>query len=115
MKTIYILIIIVLFSSCTNNRFYSYVYDYDTDKPIKNVRININGNTTQTDSTGFFSMKVKSNEPCTIYLQRHGYASKKICRKPDSLGQFSKRSLKNKSIYLINKESEFSNKIRNGF
>lgn len=112
MKSQFIFIILLL-CSCTNNRFYARVYDYDTDRPIKNVNININGDTTQTDSTGYFSMKVKSNFPCTIFLQRKGYASKKIFRKPDSLGQFSKKNLENNSIYLFNKESEFSNKIRN--
>lgn len=105
--------VILLFCSCTNNRFYGHVYDYDTERPIKNVNININGDVTQTDSTGYFSMKVKSNFPCTIFLKRKGYASRKIYRKPDSLGQFSKRSLKNNSIYLFNTESEFSNKTKN--
>jgi hypothetical protein len=73
------------------------------------VNIIINGNSTQTDSTGYFSINVKSNSPCIIFLERGGYASKKIYRKPDSLGEFSKRSLNKNSIYLINKESEFSN------
>lgn len=102
--------IVLLFCSCTNNKFYGHIYDYDTERPIKNVNIIINGNSTQTDSSGYFSMKVKSNSPCTIFLQRAGYASKKIYRKPDSLGEFSKKSLNKNSIYLINKESEFSNK-----
>ncbi|TDO72830.1 hypothetical protein EV143_107136 [Flavobacterium chryseum] len=107
-----LIFVILLFCSCTNNRFYGRVYDFDTERPIKNVNINISGDVTQTDSTGYFSMKVKSNLPCTIFLQKAGYASKKICRKPDSLGEFSKKSLRNNSIYLIKKESEFSNQIK---
>ncbi|KUJ60523.1 hypothetical protein AR687_17270 [Flavobacteriaceae bacterium CRH] len=107
-----LIFIIILFCSCTNNKFYGYVYDYDTERPIKNVNININGNTTKTDSAGYFSLKVKSNSPCTIYLQRNGYASKKIYRKPDSLRAFSEKSLKNNSIYLFNKESDFSNTLK---
>lgn len=101
--------LILLFCSCTSkDELNGYVYDYDTEQPIKNVYVNIKDDTTQTDSTGYFSMKVKSNLPCTIFLQREGYASKRICRKPDSLGKFSKKSLKYNRFYMYNKESDFS-------
>ncbi|WP_291152944.1 carboxypeptidase-like regulatory domain-containing protein [Flavobacterium sp. UBA7680] len=113
MKNKLFFLILLLCSCAGKDELNGYIYDYDTERPIKNVHINIKGDTTQTDSTGYFSIKVKSNSPYTIFLEREGYASKKIYRKPDSLGKFKKQSLKNNSIYLINKESEFSNKINN--
>ncbi|MFH7015040.1 hypothetical protein [Flavobacterium sp. FlaQc-47] len=43
---------VLLFCSCTNNKFYGHVYDYDTEQPIQNVFIEINGIKIQTDSSG---------------------------------------------------------------
>lgn len=99
--------LILLLSSCTNNKFFGYVYDYDTEKPIKDVQVNINGIITQTDSTGYFSAKIKSNKDCIILLQKEEYEVKKVYRRPDSLGMFSKRNLKKHKIYLFKEESEF--------
>ncbi|WP_276380638.1 hypothetical protein [Flavobacterium sp. H4147] len=107
MKIRYFLILIVLLSSCTNNKFYSYVYDYDTDKPIKDVYVKVNGIVTKTDDLGYFSADVKSNEDCLIVLHKEEYEIKKVYRKPDSLGMFSERSLKKSKIYLFKKESDF--------
>ena len=102
--------IALLFCSCSDNKFYSYVYDYDTGKPIKNVKVNINGVVTVTDSTGFFISDIKSNTDCVIVLQKEEYAFKRVYRRPDSLGMFSNRGLKKHKIYLLKKESDFSNK-----
>lgn len=110
MKIRYIFIALVL-CSCTNNKFYGYVYDYDTDKPVKNVFVNVNGSITKTDSTGYFMAEIKSNTDCIIVLQKEKYALKKVCRKPDSLGMFSRRNLNKHKIYLFKKESDFLNKI----
>ncbi|WP_264536982.1 hypothetical protein [Flavobacterium sp. N1736] len=104
--------IVLLFCSCTKKEFFGYVYDYDTEEPIENVHIDINGKTTKTDSVGYFCMKIKSNSPCKIVLKKESYAVKKIYRKPDSLGEFSNKSLKGNKIYLYTKESDFSNKRR---
>lgn len=105
-----LLLIVLLVCSCTNNKLSGYVYDYYTEQPIKDVYINNNGNEVQTDSMGYFSLKVKSNTTCVLILQKEDYATKKIYRKPDSLGEFSQKSLKKNTIYLFNKESDFSNK-----
>ncbi|WP_343697492.1 hypothetical protein [Flavobacterium sp.] len=105
-----IIFLLFLLSSCTNNRFYGSIYDYDTDKPIKNVTVNINNIKTQTDSLGSFVVEIKSNRDCIILLQKDGYADKKVYRKPDSLGKFSKKYFKNNKIYLFKKDSEFLNK-----
>lgn len=101
--------IIVLFCSCGNNdKFNGHVYDYDNDKPIENVAININGNKVQTDSTGYFCIKVKSNSLCKMILKKEGYLTKTINRTPDSLGKFSQKSLKYNRLYLFTKESDFT-------
>ena len=110
MKITFIFILLLL-CSCTKKELFGYVYDYDTEKPIKNVHIDINGDATKTDSTGYFCMKIKPNSACTIVLKKESYATKKLYRKPDSLGEFSSKSLKANKIYLYNKKSDFSNKI----
>lgn len=109
MKIKFIFLILLLYS-CSNNNFQGYVYDYDTEKPLKKVYININDNVTHTDSLGYFNMRVKSNSAFTILLKRDHYAAKKVLRKPDSCGIFSKKNLDKNRIYLYNKESDFFNK-----
>ena len=106
------IIFALLFCSCTKNRFSGHVYDYDTEEPIKNVEVNINKNMTLTDTTGYFSLKINSNSSCTIFLNKKGYVSKKLHRKPDSKDESNKRNLKVHNIYLYNKESDFFNKIK---
>ena len=103
-----VIVLLLLLCSCTNNTFSGYVYDYDTEKPIKNVQIDSNGNKTETDSTGYFSIKVRPNKICKIAIRKEGYVSKKVERKPDSLGLFSKSNLSNVKIYLFDKNSDFS-------
>lgn len=104
-----LLFIVLLFSSCTNtNNFNGHVYDYDTEKPIHNVDININGNKTQTDSTGYFCLRINTNSAYKIILKKEDYVTKKIYRKPDSLGKFSQKSLKYNRLYLFTKESDFN-------
>lgn len=102
-----LIVSILLFCSCTTTTLSGYVYDYDTERPIKNVQIDINENTTKTDSVGYFSIQVKTNKSCKILLRKSGYAAKRINRSPDSLGAFSKRNLNKVRIYLFNKNSDF--------
>ncbi|RKR08405.1 hypothetical protein C8C83_5644 [Flavobacterium sp. 90] len=102
-----LLFIVLLFFSCTNSHnFNGHVYDYDTEKPIQDV--DINGNKTKTDSTGYFCLGINSNLACKIILKKEDYVTKKIYRKPDSLGKFSQKSLKYNRLYLFTKESDFT-------
>ncbi|MCC9065550.1 carboxypeptidase-like regulatory domain-containing protein [Flavobacterium piscisymbiosum] len=103
-----LIVLLLLLCSCTNNTFSGYVYDYDSEQPIINVQIDSNGNKTETDSTGYFILKVRPNKMCKIVLRKEGYSSKKVERKPDSLGLFSKTNLKDVKIYLFEKNSDFS-------
>ncbi|WP_343705818.1 hypothetical protein [Flavobacterium sp.] len=102
------LFIALLLSSCTSNQFSGYVYDYDTNKPIQDVKVNVNGVNSLTDNLGHFELDIESNSVCTLFLKKEGYASKTVVRKPDSLGTFSKRNLNNYRIYLYKNESDFS-------
>jgi hypothetical protein len=108
-----LIILTLLFCSCTSNTLSGHVYDYDTDEPLANVQIDSNGNKTETDTAGYFNIKVKPNKSCKISLKKEGYETKKVNQKPDSLGLFSQANLKNRKIYLFNKESDFSNKRTN--
>jgi len=106
MKIKFILMILLSYS-CSNNNFQGHVYDYDTEKPLKNVYIKINDEVKKTDRAGHFSVKIKTHSAIIILFKRKGYESKKICRKPDSCGEFSKKNLHANKIYLYNKESDF--------
>lgn len=109
MKRTFIFMVLLLLSSCINsNKFNGHVYDYDTEKPIENVSIDINGHKTQTDSTGYFYAKLNFNSAYKIVLKKEDYVTKKIYRKPDSLGKYSQKSLKYNRLYLFAKESDFS-------
>ncbi|MBS7231148.1 hypothetical protein KHA90_08930 [Flavobacterium psychroterrae] len=105
-----LIFIVLLFCSCTNNKFYGHVYDYDTEQPLQNVFIDINGTKIQTDSSGYFYLKVNSNSILKLSLRKDGYSTKNLYRKPDSSGGFSKRNLSNNKIYLFNEKSDFSKK-----
>ncbi|SHG17417.1 hypothetical protein SAMN05443663_10290 [Flavobacterium defluvii] len=83
------------------------IYDYDTERPLKNVVVTINKVETLTDSLGYFNVKIKREQPIKIVFIKKGYSTKEISRKPDSLGEFSKRSLKYNKFYMYNKESDF--------
>ncbi|WJS92821.1 carboxypeptidase-like regulatory domain-containing protein [Flavobacterium johnsoniae] len=105
------LIFITLFlSSCTQSTFSGYVHDFDSNKPIKNVSININGNSIQTDSTGYFSLNVKSKSNCIINLKREGYENKKVYRKSDLSKHDTLQKSKNTTIYMFRNDSEFLKK-----
>lgn len=102
-----IIFLVLLFTSCnTSNYLDGNVYDYDTEKHLKDVIVNINGTTTYTDGKGYFRMKVKVNSNCIMLIIKEGYAVKKICREPDSLNEFSKKKLKNNKIYLIDSNTD---------
>ncbi|MBF4491703.1 hypothetical protein IR010_04055 [Flavobacterium sp. MR2016-29] len=107
-----LILIIIIFCSCTNNKFSGSVRDFDTDKPIKNVLVNINGNTTQTDSLGYFNSNVNCNSSCILYLKKEGYADKEVNRKPDSSEKNDDKGAKKDIIYMFKKDSDFLNKIR---
>ena len=101
---------LILFSSCTQNKLSGYIHDFDSDKPIKNVLVNIDNNITKTDSIGFFEIKVNSNSSCIINLKREGYANKKVFRKFNSSGRYNIKAVQNKTIYMFKNESDFAKK-----
>ncbi|WP_029269202.1 carboxypeptidase regulatory-like domain-containing protein [Flavobacterium sp. KJJ] len=112
MKLSLILIKFLILSSCTQNTFSGYVYDFDTNKPIKKVQISVNKTSVQTDTTGHFKVSVNSSSNCLLELSRKGYATKKIYRKPDRLENNGKKNVKNTTIYMFKNESDFTTKSR---
>jgi hypothetical protein len=107
-----LILIVLLFCSCTHNKFSGIVRDFDTDKPIKNVLVNINGNATQTDSLGYFNSSVNCNSSCILYLKKEGYADKEVNRNPDSSEKDSDKRAKKNIIYMFRNDSDFLNKKR---
>lgn len=108
MKNQLIFIVLLLCSCSSNIELDGYVYDYDSERPLKNVSIVINDNTIQTNSVGFFRIDINSHAPFKLLFTKEGYAAKEINRKPDSLGRFSKKSLKCNKFYMYKKASDFS-------
>ncbi|QOG01736.1 hypothetical protein [Flavobacterium sp. MDT1-60] len=102
MKISFVFILVFLFYGCTDNKLCGHVYDYDSEKPIKNVFIDINGNKTHTDNAGYFCIKVNSNSACKIVFKKEGYAIKKILCK---LGL--SKNLNCNKVYMFKKESDF--------
>lgn len=105
------ILLTLLFCSCKNYTFEGNVHDYDTDKPLRKVEVIINNNITQTDSLGFFSLKVNSNS-ANIILKKEGYATKKVYRKSNTKQETHNENLKNPAIYLYKRDSDFNNKMR---
>jgi len=108
MKNILIFLLLLMCSCNSKEELNGHIYDYDTEKPLKNVSVIVNHDKTQTDSTGFFCIYIKLNSACKIVLMREGYSTKEIFRKPDSVENFSKKSLKYNKFYMYNKQSDFS-------
>ena len=108
MKNILIFLLLLICSCTGKEELNGHVYDYDTERPLKNVSVIVNHSKTKTDSTGFFCIYIKSNSVYKIILKRKGYSTKEIFRKPDSLEKLSKKSLKYNKFYMYNKESDFS-------
>ena len=102
MKISFIFILGFLFFGCTNNNLCGHVYDYDSERPIKNVSIEVIGNKTYTDSVGYFCVKVNSNSVCKIVFKKEGYAIKKM-----SCNAGSPKNLNCNKVYLFKKESDF--------
>ena len=100
------IIIAFLLCSCTHNKFSGYVYDFDTGKPIQNVVVNINDNSTKTDSIGYFEIEVNSNSNCTINLKRQGYVIKTVFRKPDFREKSKNSKPKKNPIYMFKSDSD---------
>lgn len=105
-----IIIITLLLSSCTQNKFSGYVKDFDSNKPIKNVWVSTNKSTAKTDSIGYFSVEATSNTVFVLQLEREGYASKKVIRKPDSGEKDTDQKIKKGTIYMFKNESDFIHK-----
>lgn len=106
-----LLFIVLTFSACTQKKFSGYVKDFDSNKPIENVYVNISENTTQTDSLGYFNLNVNCNSSCILKLNKTGYAFKKIIRKPDVSEKKENDKADKNVIYMFKKESDFSNHI----
>lgn len=103
-----LIIIAFLLYGCKHNKFSGYVHDFDTGKPIQNVVVNINGNSTSTDSIGHFEIEVNSNSDCVISLKRQNYAVKTVLRKPDYLEKNKSSEPKKSIIYMFKNDSDFS-------
>lgn len=101
-----LLFIVLVFSSCKYSKLSGYVNDFDTGKPIQNVVVNINSNSTSTDSIGYFEIEANTNSDCVISLKHQDYAVKTVFRKPDCLEKNSEP--KKSIIYMFKNDSDFS-------
>ena len=104
MKKIFIILVCIMTLSCNNKKeFYiGYVYDFDTEKPLQNVKvIELESNhETTTNEKGYFSMKKLENVSSSLIFEKEGYRKDTIRSIQIQNGEQQQEVFKGKIIYI---------------
>ncbi len=104
MKKIFIILIYIIVLSCNSKKeFYTgYVYDFDTEKPLQNVKvIELESNhETTTNEKGYFSMKKLENVSSSLIFEKEGYQKDTIRSIQIQNGEQQQEVFKGKIIYI---------------
>ena len=104
MKKIFIILIYIIVLSCNSKKeFYTgYVYDFDTEKPLQNVKvIELESNhETTTNEKGYFSMKKLENVSSSLIFEKEGYKKDTIRSIQIQNGEQQQEVFKGKIIYI---------------
>ena len=104
MKKIFIILICIIVLSCNSKKeFYTgYVYDFDTEKPLQNVKvIELESNhETTTNEKGYFSMKKLENVSSSLIFEKEGYKKDTIRSIQIQNGEQQQEVFKGKIIYI---------------
>ena len=107
MKKIFIILIYIIMLSCniynSKKEFYTgYVYDFDTEKPLQNVKvIELESNhETTTNEKGYFSMKKLENVSSSLIFEKEGYRKDTIRSIQIQNGEQQQEVFKGKIIYI---------------
>ena len=104
MKKIFIILICIIVLSCNSKKeFYTgYVYDFDTEKPLQNVKvIELESNhETTTNEKGYFSMKKLENVSSSLIFEKEGYRKDTIRSIQIQNGEQQQEVFKGKIIYI---------------
>ena len=104
MKKIFIILIYIIVLSCNSKKeFYTgYVYDFDTEKPLQNVKvIELESNhETTTNEKGYFSMKKLENVSSSLIFEKEGYRKDTIRSIQIQNGEQQQEVFKGKIIYI---------------
>ena len=104
MKKIFIILIYIIVLSCNSKKeFYTgYVYDFDSEKPLQNVKvIELESNhETTTNEKGYFSMKKLENVSSSLIFEKEGYQKDTIRSIQIQNGEQQQEVFKGKIIYI---------------
>ena len=104
MKKIFIILIYIIVLSCNSKKeFYTgYVYDFDSEKPLQNVKvIELESNhETTTNEKGYFSMKKLENVSSSLIFEKEGYRKDTIRSIQIQNGEQQQEVFKGKIIYI---------------
>ena len=104
MKKIFIILIYIIVLSCNSKKeFYTgYVYDFDTEKPLQNVKvIELESNhETTTNEKGYFSMKKLENVSSSLIFEKEGYRKDTIRSIQIQNGEQQQEVFNGKIIYI---------------
>ncbi|MDP2542141.1 hypothetical protein CSC81_13025 [Tenacibaculum discolor] len=99
---------IFLIQSCNTN-YSGYIYDIDTKKPIKGVKVCSlqDDKLTQTDEKGFFTLKEETLIGNDIILKKDNYRIDTLPVYSTHNGEFISRNFTGDTIYLISHKSKY--------
>ena len=104
MKKIFIILIYIIVLSCNSKKeFYTgYVYDFDTEKPLQNVKVIdlMSHNYILTDNNGFFYIKKSENISSKLIFEKEGYKKDTIHSIQIQNGEQQQEVFKGKIIYI---------------
>lgn len=66
------IIMCIMILGCNTNKYYGYVYDFKTEKPLINVDIkdSITNTKTRTNSIGYFNIEINSKSGIILLFQK---------------------------------------------
>lgn len=97
------IILLLLFTSCSNKNYYGYVYDFDEEVPIKGVIVSDSSQTfkIETNSEGYFELKKEKLSDDYLFFSKKNYKTTKIRTISIQNGEFMDEQFKGQSIFLI--------------
>ena len=115
MKIFIDLCIYLLVSSCSNLKYYGYVYDFEIKKPLENVKVYDvhDKKMCTTNKEGYFEINYLKNHSSILVFQKQYYKSDTIPSISILSGELSVEKFKGEVIYLFNENSRFKDSIIN--
>ncbi|XZF14364.1 carboxypeptidase-like regulatory domain-containing protein [Chitinophagaceae bacterium MMS25-I14] len=105
-RSVYLRSVMALFSSCSSDKYYGYVYDVQ-EHPVKKVKVfDLMDHTkdTYTDSNGYFKLIKTKSASGKLVFEKEGYCSDTIWSIEIENGEQQHEKLKGERIHITTKE-----------